>query len=67
MRLDPTVVRAAEKIYTAYLNVYSKFNKPPFGVVLNKETFRGQLVFRDRPILLPGEYFVPLNQLEVNT
>ena len=65
MRLDPTIIQAAKSIYTTYLSIYSRFNKQPFGVVLNKQTFKGQLVFRDRPILLPGEYFVPLDRLEV--
>ena len=64
MQLDPTVIQAARKVYAAYLNIYSKFNKQPFGVVMNKETFKGQLIFRNHPILLPGEYFIPIHHIE---
>lgn len=64
MSLDPTIIQAARGVYRAYLSLYSQIPKQPFGVVLNKKTFRGQLVFRDRPVLLPGEYFVPLNLIE---
>ena len=38
--------------------------KRPFGVAIDKDTYRGQLVFREKPILLPGECFVNINQLE---
>lgn len=65
MSLDPTIIHAARKVYRTYLSIYTQFPKRPFGVVLNKETFRGQLVFRERPILLPGEDFVPFNQIEI--
>ena len=64
MQLDPTIIQAARKVYATYLSIYSKFNKQPFGVVMNKKTFRGQLIFRNHPILLPEEYFIPINHIE---
>lgn len=64
MLLDPTVLRAARRIYRTYCVLHSKANKRPFGVAIHKESHRGQLIFNTRPILLPGESFVPLKQLE---
>lgn len=64
MYLDSNVIQAARKIYQTYLNLYSRIPKQPRGVVLNRKTFRGQLVFKEKPLLLPGEYFVPLHHLE---
>ena len=66
MQLDPSIIQAARKVYATYLSIYTKFNKQPFGVVMNKKTFRGQLIFRDRPILLPEESFVPISHIEVS-
>ena len=64
MSFDPTAVQAAKTVYRKYLSLYSQIPKEPFGIVLNKKTFKGYLSFREQPILLPGEYFVPLNQIE---
>ena len=64
MFLDPTLVQAAKKIYRTYCNLHSQMTKRPFGVAIHKDTYRGQLVFREKPILLPGECFVNINQLE---
>ena len=64
MHLDPTIIQAARKIYRAYLNIYTQLQKKPFGVVINCKTFKGQLVFKEQPILLPEEYFIPINIIE---
>jgi hypothetical protein len=34
------------------------------GVAIDRFTYRGKLIFRAKPILLPQECFVPLSQLE---
>lgn len=65
MQLDPNLVQAARTIYRKYLGLYLQIPKQPIGVVLNADTYRGQLVFRETPILLPGERFVPISQIEV--
>ena len=65
MFLDPTLVQAAKRIYRTYCHLHSQMQKRPFGVAINKETYRGQLVFREKPILLPGECFVNIKQLEM--
>jgi hypothetical protein len=59
--LDPTVLRAARRIYCT-LN--SRVSKRPFGVAINRDNHRGQLIFNNKPILLPGECFVPIKQIE---
>jgi hypothetical protein len=64
MLLDPKLLKAARKIYLTYRNLHSQMTKRPSGVAINKDTHRGQLIFRDNPILLPGECFIQLNQLE---
>ncbi|ACK73020.1 conserved hypothetical protein [Gloeothece citriformis PCC 7424] len=62
--LDPTLLRAARRIYRTYCSLHSKVNQRPFGVAIDRETYRGQLIFKAKPILLPRECFVPLKQLE---
>lgn len=61
--LDPILLRAAKQIYRTYFALHSKVTKRPLGVAIDKETHRGQLIFT-RTILLPGECFVSLKQLE---
>lgn len=61
---DPLLLRAARKIYKTYLDLHSQLVKHPLGVAINRNTYRGQLIFKERAILLPGECFVPLNQIE---
>ncbi|WP_013323299.1 hypothetical protein [Gloeothece verrucosa] len=62
--LDPTLLRAARRIYRTYCSLHSKLTQRPFGVAINRETHRGQLIFNAKPILLPGECFVSIKQLE---
>jgi hypothetical protein len=62
--LDPAILRAARRIYRTYCVLHSKLNKRPFGVAINKENHRGQLLFNTKPILLPGECFVPIKHIE---
>lgn len=61
---DPKLLRMARRIYRSYCVLHPKANKQPFGIAIHKETHRGQLMFNRQPILLPGEYFVPMQQLE---
>jgi hypothetical protein len=64
--LDPTLLRAARRIYTNYSKLHSKVkvSKRPTGVAIHTNNHRGQLIFSPRPILLPGECFVPMKQIE---
>lgn len=61
--IDPVLLRASREIYRKYA-LHRKVNKRPLGVAIDKETHRGQLIFKNRIILLPGECFVSLKQIE---
>lgn len=61
---DPTLLRAAKRIYRTYCVLHAKLNHHPSGVAIHRDHHRGQLIFHHQPILLPGECFVPLKHLE---
>ena len=62
--LDPSVLKAAQRIYRTYCVLHPRKNKRPSGIAIHRKSHRGQLIFREHPVLLPGECFVPRNQLE---
>ena len=62
--LDPVLLRAARRIYRTYCVLHAKLTKRPCGVAIHQNSHRGQLIFSDKPILLPGECFIPVKQLE---
>jgi hypothetical protein len=62
--LDPELLRAARRIYRTYSEVHPKRTQRPIGVAIDRYSYRGYLIFNDKPILLYREDFVPLNQLE---
>jgi hypothetical protein len=64
MLLDPGLLRAARQIYHTYYEVHPHLTQRPMGVAIDRFTYRGKLIFRAKPILLPQESFVPLSQLE---
>jgi hypothetical protein len=64
---DPTLLRSAKRIYRTYRVLHSKINRHPQGVAIHRDSHRGQLIFKTKPILLPGEYFISLKQLESET
>jgi hypothetical protein len=51
--LDPTVLRAARRIYRIYCTLNSRVSKRPFGVAINRRQSSPQLIFNNKPILLP--------------
>ena len=62
--LDPNLLRSARKIYNNYRHYHTKMSRSPIGVAIDRNTYRGQLLFTKRPVLLPCEHFVPISQLE---
>jgi hypothetical protein len=62
--VESEIVAAARKIYNTYYNLHGPTTRNPIGVALDEKTYRGQLLFTKAPILLPGERFIPVNQLE---
>jgi hypothetical protein len=61
---NPALIRAARRIYRTYYILNSKINRQPQGVAIHRDSHRGQLIFRTKPILLPGESFISVKQLE---
>lgn len=62
--LDPALLQAARAIYRTYYEVHPEEMQRPIGVALDRFNLRGKLIFGVKPILLPRECFVPLNQIE---
>ena len=58
---DPRVLRIAHKLYQMYFEVHPEPERIPTGVVVNLNTYQGYLLFRDTPILLPNEEFIPID------
>jgi hypothetical protein len=65
--LDPNMLKSAKEIYQTYCHFHLKLAKAPIGVAIDRKTHRGQLLFTKRPILLPWENFIPINQIESET
>lgn len=61
---DPALINAARKIYRTYCNLNAQGTKKPLGVAINRESCKGQLIFKGNPILLPGECFIAINLIE---
>lgn len=61
---DPQLLRVARRIYHVYLEVHAKRMRRPSGVAIHTRNYRGSLIFSPRPILLPGECFIPFEQIE---
>jgi hypothetical protein len=61
---DPALVRTAQQIYRVYQEVHPDRLERPLGVAINTLNYRGQLIFKRQPILLPQECFIPFEHME---
>jgi hypothetical protein len=61
-QFSPTLLRAAQSIYTNYCQTHAS-NQTPLGIAIDRDTYRGHLIFVNKPILLPQECFVPFAEL----
>ena len=61
---DPVLLQAARLLYYIYLEIPHLQTRRPLGVVINRETYRSLLIFKGTPVLLPQEYFLPLDYIE---
>ncbi|QQE65146.1 hypothetical protein GFS31_18310 [Leptolyngbya sp. BL0902] len=61
---NPALLKAARQIYRTYYEVHPEDFQRPVGIAISTKTHRGKLIFGERPILLPSECFIPLNQIE---
>ena len=62
--LSPQLLEAARDIYRDYCESPADISAYPCGVALHREHLRGKPIFREPPILLPGELYVTLEHLE---
>lgn len=62
--LDPALLQAARYIYQTYYEVHPEQMQRPIGIAIDRYSYRGKLIFGQKPILLPKECFIPLNQIE---
>lgn len=61
---DPSLIKAARNIYRSYCNLNIPTDSRAMGIIINRDSHRGQLAFSAKPILLPRECFIPLKQIE---
>ncbi len=64
--LDPDILRSARQLYKIYYEIHPQKRQRPTGVVVDRYSHRGKLIFRPRPILLYTECFVPFSQIEAS-
>ena len=62
--LDMALLNAARSIYEIYCEVQTDILRQPSGIAINGATYRGKPVFGNSPILLPGECFIPMAQID---
>ena len=62
--LDPNLLKSARQIYYNYRHFHRQVKKAAVGVAIDRNTYKGQLIFKKCPILLPCEYFIPITQIE---
>jgi len=62
--INPYLIKAAQHIYQKCYEVYPERAERTQGVAIDRETYRGQLVFQDNPILLPWESFISSEHLQ---
>lgn len=65
-QLNADLIRVAKQIYYAYVEVHAQRMRRPLGVAINPSNYRSCLLFSGQPILLPGEYFIPFEQIEAD-
>jgi hypothetical protein len=61
---DLSALNAARELYQTYLRIHESRAKEPLGVVLHRTSYRGKLMFREAPVLLPEEHFISFQQLQ---
>ena len=61
--MTPQLVGAAQDVYFAYYRAHGEKAMPPLGVVVDRKSLRGHLIFTGHPILLPQESFITTEQI----
>ena len=60
-----SLLQVAREIYAKYCQAHTEPLQPA-GVAVGRDSHRGQLIFNGKPVLLPDEYFVPFDQLDLS-
>ena len=61
---DPSIIQAAREIYETYYTVHPEVTELPLGVAIDRTSYRGKLIFKQKPALLPKECFIPLSSID---
>ncbi len=62
--LPPSLQRLAKLLYHSYLETNAQQARCPLGVAISPVSYRAGLIFSQQPVLLPGEFFVPIELIE---
>ena len=62
--IDPALIKAAGDIYHTHCEVHPEITGQASGVAIHRENHRGKVIFRNQPVLLPEERFIPLEQIQ---
>ncbi|MGD1715857.1 hypothetical protein [Dapis sp. BLCC M172] len=62
--LTPSLQKLAKLLYRTYLETHPDQVRYPLGIAVSPLTYRAGLIFSQKPILLPGEFFVPVELIE---
>lgn len=60
---DPSIIQAAREIYETYYTVHPEVTELPLGVAIDRISYRGKLIFKQKPALLPKECFIPFSSI----
>lgn len=63
---DPSLIKAARNVYRSYCNLNTSTDSKVKGIIINRDNHRGQLAFSVKPVLLPRECFVTIEQIEAD-
>lgn len=63
---DPYLLRVAQHIYEKCYEISPQKAEQMQGVAIDRETYRGQLIFKEKPILLPWETFIPSEEIDTD-
>jgi hypothetical protein len=61
---DPSLIQAARTIYETYYTVHPEVTDLPLGVAIDRTSYRGKLIFKQKPALLPKECFIPFSSID---
>ena len=61
---DPSIIQAARAIYETYYTVHPEVTELPLGVAIDRTSYRGKLIFKQKPALLPKECFIPFSSID---